>query len=90
VWDRVDAGDEFIVLSSDDAIVVNVGTYSLSFRDARGSGASFDVRSARWSPDREWHDTYVFGEGAELPLASTKIERAGWSLTESARATPPH
>ena len=84
VWERVDAGEAFIVLSSDDAIVVNVGTYSLSFRDARGSGSSFDVRSARWTPDRQWHDTYVFGAGADLPLAPAASGLPEWHLTESA------
>ena len=84
VWDRVDTGDEFIVLSSEHAIVVTVGTYSLSFRDSRGAGSSFDVRSARWSAERDWHDTYVFGAGDQLPLASDAMERSGWRLIDSA------
>jgi hypothetical protein len=84
VWDRVDGGDHFVAVVAEQVIVVGVGTYSLSFRDGRETGSTFDVRSARWSPERGWYDTYVFGAGAELPRAADAIEHAEWRLIESA------
>ena len=83
VWDRVDTGSRFLALGTDHAMVVEVGTYALALRDGRGGGSTFDVRAARWSPERGWYDTYVCGAGADLPLAADASTRAGWHVIES-------
>lgn len=86
IWDRLDPGAEYLALESDDGILVQVGSFSLTMRDGRADGSTFDVRTAEWSADSGWNDTYVLGAGNELPLASRALAHAEWRLTESSVA----
>jgi hypothetical protein len=89
VWDPVDPGDQYLALTADAAIIVQVGAYSLAMRDRRDRGASFDVRAARWSAELGWQDTYVFGAGRRLPSSAAAARDAdGWTITESQSPAP--
>jgi hypothetical protein len=89
VWGRVDAGDQYVALTAGNAVIVQVGAYSLAMRDGRAAGSTFDVRAARWSAELGWQDTYAFGAGRELPLADAARDRAEWTVTEATPVPAP-